>query len=171
MKLIMQFAFLFILLINSSVVVLAQTDNESSRATLRGIKSIYVNVSTIEDKKLIENGITSQQIITDIELKLRMAGINVVETLNEQTNDGEPNLHLEIIILEQNDYIFVYSLSLEFRQLVTPVRKGKIIAMGTTWKNDLVGYIGVQNSSKIRDYVKDLVDSFINSYLAVNKNK
>ena len=171
MKLIMQFAFLFILLINSSIVVLAQTDNESSRATLRGIKSIYVNVSTIEDKKLIENGITSQQIITDIELKLRMAGINVVETLNEQTNDGEPNLHLEIIILEQNDYIFVYSLSLEFLQLVTPVRKGKIIAMGTTWKNDLVGYIGVQNSSKIRDYVKDLVDSFINAYLAVNKNK
>jgi len=167
----MQFAFLFILLINSSIVVLAQTDNESSRATLRGIKSIYVNVSTIEDKKLIENGITSQQIITDIELKLRMAGINVVETLNEQTNDGEPNLHLEIIILEQNDYIFVYSLSLEFLQLVTPVRKGKIIAMGTTWKNDLVGYIGVQNSSKIRDYVKDLVDSFINAYLAVNKNK
>jgi len=169
MKLIMHSVLLFILLINSSVVVLAQKDNEFSRATLRGIKSIYVNASNIENKKLIENGITGQQIITDIELRLRMAGINVIETLNEQTTDGATNIHLEIIILEQSDNIYVYSLSLEFRQLVTPVRNGKIVVMGTTWKNDLTGYIGIQNISKIRDNIKDLVDSFINAYLAVNK--
>ena len=51
-------------------------DSEYSRPTLRGLNSVFVLVEEV-DPEIERDGLTASQIKTDVELKLRLAGIKV----------------------------------------------------------------------------------------------
>src|SRR4030067_2722252 len=69
-------------------------DEESDRLSLKGLKGICVRVIiTVEEtEEFKKRGLYEETIRTDIELKLRMAGVNVVSIDELNKNPGKPLL-------------------------------------------------------------------------------
>jgi hypothetical protein len=126
--------------------------------SLRGLESFDVVVEEIPDLSGLE-----EQIKTDVELKLRLAGIKV--------DDGqiEPYLYVNVNAIEiERD--FVFSISLGLVQEVTTDRFWSGLA--TTWDRGTVGFnfgsTRAEVKTSLRESVKDLVDQFLNDYLTAN---
>ena len=131
------------------------------------------------DEHLKPLGLSEEAIRTDVELKLRMAGIPVLSGLAEaSTTPGRPILSIVLFGTQQDAggtsqlKTAIYSIDVEFYQKVRLVRWAMAYELSAiTWS---VGTFGVKKDTdaeivrKIREFTKDLVDSFINAYLSVN---
>ena len=144
--------------------------------SLKGIKSVYVLVSHIEPE-LVQAGLTLDQIHTDVELKLRLAGIKVLnkglkkalEETNKPLTITEPFLDIKVASFEEErEGIFIYNIKYELHQEVSLTRNPSIKVTVSTWDDNIVA-IGEVN--KIREEIKGLVDNFLFAYLSVNSKK
>jgi hypothetical protein len=147
---------------------------------LKNIKKVMIVVKKL-DSKLENSGLTSDQIKTDVELKLRLAGINVFSSQKEPTH---PYLYVVITTYQPSDpnlsYLLAFNGRLELHQLVvltdakgdpiliTTTKGGKLSISASTWEANVTGIIDNRNTAGIRDMVKDLVDLFLNDYLSAN---
>ena len=144
-------------------------DNEFTRETLRGIKSVFVEVAPIDPE--IENaGLTERQIQTDVELKLRIAGLNVSALGKRNTATMlyvDPNIrkHHELSSSLQAD-VYIFSIDLEVQQGGFLYRAKKL-TVATTWSTGVLG-VTVHRLDVIRSAIKDRVDVFLNAWLSVN---
>ena len=145
-------------------------DSEADRQTLKGITGVKVVIGQISQDAL-HDGLSASQIQTDVELRLRKAGVKVISLLGSDDSvllwvdanlmkvSGEPQIL-------QNLYIFNCEVSLI--QGVS-VAKNNTFALDATWSTEVLGNIGRNSMSKgIRDIIGDLVDKFLNAYLSVN---
>jgi len=162
---------------------------DSDAKTLRGFKGVRVLVGSLEPE-IEKEGLTVQQIQTDVELKLRLAGIKVLTKEEWSKEKGAPFLlaspHLIPYVLKvgkRNCRLYIFNINLTFRQnaylekeLPGPVSYSSDKAVFSshidmtfavvTWS---VGTMGrTANLNKIRNEINDLVDEFINAYLSVN---
>ncbi len=64
-------------------------DNNWSRETLRGIKGVFLIVEAAEPE-IERAGLTQRQIKTDVEQKLRLAGLNVLAPDEATKAPGRP---------------------------------------------------------------------------------
>jgi hypothetical protein len=152
-------------------------DNEDTRMSLSGINGIHLYVQSL-DPEIEKEGLTKKQIQTDIELKLRMAEINI-RSEEEKINDEDQGiLFVPIFVKKITEGSYDYSLSVELFQhayLVRDINDNESLKLGLkvfarkylvqTWSNGLIGM--TNDLSKIRSSVKDLTDTFINAYLSV----
>jgi hypothetical protein len=139
--------------------------------SLYGVKGIYVLVEELHEGAKT-TGLTEKQLTTDIELKLRLAGIKVNTRKEAIASNGRPYLLVNITAVG-DEYGYSYFVSLEFKQTVHLERKSKLlIVAATTWGR---GRVGSRSKSQlkggIRDSVKDKVDLFLNDYLTANPKK
>ena len=126
------------------------------RETLKGIKKFYVNI----DIEHLE-GLTEEQIRTDVELKLRMAGISIDNSTQYE------NPELRVIVVGGGEFpegFHSFGIRVEVRQAV----KGVEIDFRTITETWSVWAVGMARPSEIRDFVKDYIDTFLNAYLSVN---
>ncbi len=145
-------------------------DDEWSRETLRGIKGVRVVVGPIRPE-IEKTGLTRSQIQTNVELKLRMAGVSVWSPKypvkrHEQYEWGQLYVFADILRIWSGAYVYV--LQLEVTQF-THLARNKKIAMAATWSKGTYGID--EDLDKVRSTAKDLVDSFINAWLSVNPKK
>jgi hypothetical protein len=129
----------------------------NQQKALVGLPGLSVAVAI--DPHVPASGLTKEQTKTDVELRLRKAGINVVE-------EGWPILGVGITAMKTNSTTIFYAIEVELSEVVT-LHRG-IKASGTTWDAGFIGYTGINNAIKIRRDVNDQVDRFINNYLAAN---
>ena len=135
--------------------------------SLRGIKGVNVLIELL-NPDIEKDGLKKEQIKTDVELKLRLAGIKVLneeELLNEP---GQPYLHVNVNSNKSELGFYSFSITIELNQLVLLIRDLDTIFTACTWSTKTVGFAGVEKVGQIRDYIKDDVDLFINDYLFVN---
>lgn len=142
-------------------------DNEYSRASLNGIEGVRVLIEDFEEHEK-SAGFDTRTFQTDVELKLRLAGIKVLTEKEWLDTIGAPRLYLNVNTLNpiagKNS---PYRIGLEFKQSVRLVRDSSIWVSGaTTWSD---GYVGNGGITYVRDSVKDNVDRFINAWLSVNQ--
>ena len=150
--------------------VFCQEDDSDSRKTLSGIKSLDISVSDIGQDAIIQRGLTSSQIQTDVELKLRSSGIKIIPSPKQNpTNVGDPHIFVQITIIKTDNDLVAFDVNFELRQIVSLTRDHSILAYATTWRAGVTGLIPLTRSERIRDVAKDLTDQFINAYLAANK--
>jgi hypothetical protein len=150
-------------------------DDEGSRETLRGIKGVRVVVESIEPE-IEEAGLTRSQVQTDVELKLRTAGLNLL-TPEERNKEiirasGGAYLYVNPHILKLHKIpsyfqvdVYVFSIDLEFYQAVYLMRNKKRAA-ALTWSTGVLGTN--RDLGKIRSEIKDRVDVFLDAWLSVN---
>jgi hypothetical protein len=137
-------------------------DSELSRETLRGLTGVKVVVEPLEPE-IERAGLTTSQLQTDVELKLRLASIKVFTQA-----EPAPFLYVSATAQRLPDLpIYAFSLRVELQQLVTLVRNSERAA-ATTWDSTGVAVVGASNLSQVRDSIKDGVDKFVNAYLSVN---
>lgn len=141
-------------------------DDEYTRETLRGLKGVYVVVEDLGGE-IEKAGLTKAQILTDMELKLRMAGIKVLSREDWLKETGMPHLYVNCSVLLVSTSSFVFHITVSLKQQVYLSRGMKVVYAGTTWKSP--GIIGINpRVEEVRNYIKDQIDIFINAYLSVN---
>ena len=139
------------------------SDLKPDREALKNLKGVYVNVQDVH-RDLKQAGLSKDQIRTDVELKLRLAGIKVLTLLEHYEGKGAPYLHIYLDSHKTEKGEFVYSLSFGIIQEVRLVRNNTITD-AITWSISGVGYNNIEG---IRAHIKDRADKFINDYLSVN---
>jgi len=152
-------------LITGGAVVARAVDTEDTRQSLKGLKGIYVLVEELKPE-VERAGLTEEAIQTDVELKLRLAGIPVLEDL---ANLASPYyLYVAVSTNHMSDGIWPFHISVELVQKVLLDRDRSTISYSSTWSTGSTGRVGKAKVRTVRDSIKDLVDRFINAYLSVN---
>lgn len=115
-----------------------------------------------------EDGLRKMQIQTDVELRLRTAGIRVLSVEDWLKVKGEPYLYIRFFGVSTKEGLYSYSLAVELRQKVILERNPSIAAIAPTWSVGSIGYRDRLELRQIRAFVADQVDQFANAYLSVN---
>lgn len=140
-------------------------DDEITRNSLKGLEGIYVAI--ILDGGSKQAGLSKSLLRTDVEVKLRMAGIKLVSQYESFNLPGMPWLGVNINSLIHGKSIY-YQISLELIQGAFLERKN-LHTIAITWD---IGRHGVtSNIENIRSSIKDMADQFINAYRSVNPKK
>ena len=144
-------------------------NGKSNRATLKGVKGVGILVENLS-QEVEREGITKNQLQIELEFKLREAGIKVLTKEECLTVPGEPYLYININLntaKTEND-VYPYSIDVMFIQKVSLVRDPQQTTYSVTWSTGGVGSISKQLLNQLRSSVSDIVDIFIQAYLAEN---
>jgi hypothetical protein len=170
-------------------------DSRESRETLREVTSIYVVIEGFTPE-LEQNGMSLNQLKTDVEFKLRKAGIDVIKSVEarESAESFPAGLYVRIDALKSDilkrtidiDY-YAISIHVELVQSCLPLRHELVSlfakkdtdpsyvpsqsALACTWSTNNIYLVGGKRITAIRDCVQELVDHFIKAYLSVNPKR
>jgi hypothetical protein len=145
--------------------VFAQNDDET-RPTLRGFEGVHVVVEQLSPA-IEKDGLTTNQLENDTELRLQSAGIKILSKEEFLKTAGKPYLYVNVNISVLRTQItrYIFYIRVEFNQDVSLVRNSMVVP-AVTWS---AGGWGIDFSlENIRDVVRDQVDKFVNAYDAVN---
>lgn len=149
-----------------TVPLLGQTDDALYRKTLVGLTRISVLLENV-DEDAQQRGLSAHQIQTDVELRLRQAGIPVADT----SEQGNPYLYVNVQTLRLERGAYVWHLEVQLLQRVALDRNPSNTLLAPTWGSSKLGIIGADKLSQLRDDIRDMVDEFINAFLAANAKK
>jgi len=143
----------------------------SEQRVLAGLQGVHVLFEDLSPGAK-EAGLTKEQIQTDVELKLRLAGIKVLSKEEVLATKSLPCLGVTVTVVRAHERpipICGYAISVFLCERVILIRDPNTSASVKTWDD---GRIGVASRRVLREVIqediKDSVDAFINDYLAVN---
>jgi len=148
-----------------------QGDDMLARGSLSGVGNVRVVIESPGPEAEGE-GLTSQRLRTDVEVKLRTAGVPV----SDDSTRGGPFLYLNVGVFrghqESIKGLYAYNVEVSFYQAVSLERLPSYHPLGRTWSVSALGMVGQNHMvDGIRDAVRDLADLFINAYLAANPKR
>ena len=147
----------------------AKAQERVGKETLRGLKGVYVlaNMTKADDE---QQGLRQNQLQTDVELRLRKAGIYVA-TETERSNSNFGTLYIGVAIKQIRGFpMYSYLITVELNQPVSLVRNPSMKILAATYAvGDILGTVGADHLVDVRHSVSDAVDTFINDYLAMNQ--
>ena len=161
------FGAMFFCIYTLSPSLIFSSDGKFSRASLRGLKGIYISVEELEPE-ITNDGLTSDLIRKDVKALLRTARIAVLSKEGWFETNGSPYLYINANVMKlDKTKEYIYSVNISFNQNVYPVRDHVEIMGASTWTTGgIVGITG--NLDNIRGSVKSLVEQFIEAYSSVN---
>jgi len=137
---------------------------------LSGLNSLQVTVEEIRPDAE-EDGLSKTVIQTDVELRLRKAGMRVVSTDEERLKiPGCPWLYVDVQTAKIEAIgFYVYSVRIELYERVLLERGPGLRTIAKTWSTGGgIGWVRQALVRNLREYVADSVDEFLNSWLAAN---
>jgi hypothetical protein len=145
--------------------VASRSISAQDRRNLKGITAVCVVVENLPDgaKKL---GLSEETLESDVELKLRPAGLRVV-TDQECTNlPGSPYLYVRLTATDPPE---AAAIEISLNQNATLERNGDFAPEVDTWEK--IHVIANPSGQAVRDKINDLADEFLNDWLSVNPKK
>jgi hypothetical protein len=145
-------------------------DSAHDRATLRGLTGVRVLVALLKPE-VERDGLIKRQLQTDVERRLHKAGIRVLTDLEREATPGGPLLSITVATATQAPFPHLYALSIvvSCHQNALLERDLSIGAeKASTWSVSVIDLVDTQQLGTARERVAQLVDRFINAYLAVN---
>ena len=142
-------------------------DSKYERDTLRGVEGVNVVVEEL-GSEVERAGLTETQLQTDVELRLRKAGIRVLTYEERVGTPGRPSLYINVNVMLKSDGLAVYAIRVALHQTASLETDGSrpIVA---TWSVASIGSVSrIRFVDTIRNDVRDGVDDFINAYLSVH---
>jgi hypothetical protein len=159
-----------VLLATCSILLLtsiARPQTTSDIESLKGLSGVTVLFSRYPEV-LERNGITSSQIATEIELRLRRAGIKVLSPDEAISSPGSPVFAVNLNAIKSKESLYAISIHLELNQLVNLVRKPSVSTRCATWQVNNLVIVGENNLRQVKDAVGDGADIFANDFLTAN---
>lgn len=145
----------------------------SSMESLKGLKGVEVLIEELNSD--LENlGLTMIQMQSEVEAKLRKAGVPV---LSKEENEEiqplrKPYLYIRINSskLSSRKEAIAYNIGIALNQQVTLRGPGeaKKCFFAPTWYTSVVGAAGRKNIQDILDAVQNLTEQFTDAYLKAN---
>jgi hypothetical protein len=149
----------------------ALADSERERETLKGLQGVGV---VVKDPGVYASsaGLTISMLRSDVERRLRQAGIAVLSEAERDSTAGWPYLQVAVTVgpLPSRLSGHLYSVEVQFHQQVTLVRVPTVKTGAVTWNTSSFG-VADSPSETIRRSVRDSVDVFINAHLAANPKR
>jgi len=144
------------------------TGDRDNLKRLRGVE-VVVEMSENSGTLLQKEGVGESQLQTFVEIKLRPAGIRVLTRKEGDKTPGRPYLYLNInsTKTQGNPPFASVAIALELQEQVH-LERGNKSASAATWSTGTVGTVPADDVRSIYDRVGDLLDEFINDYLAAN---
>jgi hypothetical protein len=140
---------------------------EMERASLQGLPGVYVLIESLKPEAE-RDGLTKAHLRTEMELRLRKAGIRVLTREEWFATPGSPCLYVNVNLLKDSFYhVYSYNILVELNQDAYLARDSSH-SWATTWKKGGLGSVSIADLRRVRDNVGDEVDAFINDYLSVN---
>jgi hypothetical protein len=151
--------------------VAGQGDSDDSRRSLVGLLGVRVTVDSI-DSDAQRAGLFPSQIQTDVELKLRQAGIRVLTDSQAGQMLSDPYLYVRVDVTKREGGVYIYLVSLDLVQAVYLKGPALRTVLAQTWSVAFYGVTGESDmADRMRGTVRDETDRFMNAYLAVNQNR
>jgi len=126
--------------------------------SLKGMGEVQVVVDLSDTGKVSE--LDKYTIRTDVELRLRAAGMRVLSEQEETKAPGSPYLYLNVNLVGT-----AAAIEIQLMQMARLVRNGEI-AVGATWSQRSLSTNAT--TPIVRGLIKDQVDAFLNAWLSVN---
>ena len=156
------------------VVVLMTADYSFSQShqaeinTLKGLKGIGVSVGNI-DTDAVADGLSKTKLLTSITEKLKSSDIKVFTDLELRTIGGQPRLVLNVNTVKQPGPIYIFTLTLDFNQIVLLERNNGLTAVSPTWSVLTTGGTLPEDlSASVQTALDPMVDSFISDFQKAN---
>jgi hypothetical protein len=146
--------------------VMRAQDAKPQNASLKDITAVYVLVEDLPDGAKVL-GLTKDSIQTDVELKLRLAGMRVATRDEYFKLPGSPSLYVNVNVSDSSAR--AASIDVELDQNALLERTGALAVGVTTWSASRV--IANPSTQFVRESIKDEVDKFMNAWLSVNPKK
>jgi hypothetical protein len=146
--------------------------SEVERDSLKGLPGVQVLVETLP-ADVEQYGLTAELIRTDVELRLRRSGIRVFSADEEDPSPAKAFVYVNLNVFQVDNGapgLYAASVSVELHQRLRSLVSG-LAFYGTTWERSSVHTLGKNNLRQLRDDVNDVVDKFINDYLAANPRR
>jgi hypothetical protein len=132
---------------------------------LSGFNSVYPIVY-VDSTILKENGLISERITTDVEIKLRQARFEITS--------GKWSTFLSISVdsfeSRVKSSLLVYSIKVQLTQNATLERDASVKVPAVIWERSTFGTVASSQTDVIRETIKDFVDEFILDYLKANES-
>ena len=177
----------FLLFFVLSALVCRADDRARDRASLRGIKTVFVKVQSFEREwasKLTKAGLTEAFLQASVERQLEESGIAVIpeEASQKTETEGILNVRVKFLNPEPSKKTFltaeeeaierldakkkyVYAIRLNLRQLASLQRTPQQFIQAITWQTESVG---LRRVAFIREDIENVVNVFIEAYLSEN---
>ena len=142
--------------------------SEYERQTLRGLQGIWVVVEDLPPE-VERRGLTREKILSDVEQKLRGAGIKLLNRNMCIVTPGRPQLYVNVRTFkpgEANGY--AYYNSIDLRQVVD-LERNQLRTFSPTWSRYSAGIVSENQLDLIRDDMRQMVDVFVDTWLTVNR--
>lgn len=143
-----------------------------SKESLRGLVGFEVSIDDVSDQSANSQGLTPAQLQTDVELRLRKAGIQVLSKSQRQALPSQPVLYIALTLIPDDPNVSRYAFHIEcavVQRLLVGSSNQKLMVY--TWIKGVTGLTNKAQLAGLRSDVGDLVDDFINAYLSVNPKK
>ena len=159
-------AFLFIVAVSAPA---QDPAGKLEKASLKGMSRVSVVVTTTPEAE--QDGLTSEFIKTEVEARLRTAGIKVIEKGEWTTDDGILSVTISALPIEKLP-LYACSFTLDLKQAVTALRDRNSRMMGATWQAGGIAAFGrTQFKEAVKRNTVEFVESFISDYKAANPQK
>src|ERR1043165_115900 len=109
--------------------------------SLRGLQGIIVGIPSYPDE-LENNGLTKIQMFTEVELRLRRAGIKILSPQEASRVPGMPMLYLNLSAIKAGEGLYVLSLRIELEQFVRLERMPSVSMRCATWQVSNIATVG-----------------------------
>jgi hypothetical protein len=175
------FSCLFVLFL--CFAVQGQSVPDLERATLRGLRGFVVDVEGFDDPAANLQSASEKQIQTDVELRIRKAGIQLSTEKDWANSLNHPavvvNLHL-VPLEKPFDGLYAFNITVKVMQDVHLIGRTEtasesgawnLSSWATTWDKSITGATSKDQLGGLRAHVRDLIDQFINDYLAANSKR
>lgn len=134
---------------------------------LRGLVAVTVKVERLR-AEIEQDGLFASTLQSDVEMKLRLAGIKVLSEEQALESPDSPHLYLFVDAFKHSEG-YIYRIQLSLREPVMVLRTHTKMFATTLRIRDELGI--TPYLSEIRGEAQDLVDEFIKAWQAANRKR
>ncbi|MBZ5645242.1 MAG: hypothetical protein LAO19_20985 [Acidobacteriia bacterium] len=138
---------------------------DADTETLKGITAVNVLIEPLPEGANVL-GLTKEAIQTDVELKLRLAGLRVMTKMEGLLHNVDTLVYVSVNLVPTGE---VANIEVQIHQNAHLDRNAAPAFAVTTWERGVLSLH--PTAQRMRDNIKDLVDQFLNDWLSVNPKK
>jgi hypothetical protein len=145
------------------------SDSEIDRASLKGLKGVFVLVEDLNPPEE-QAGLKTADIQADAVQRLQAAGIPLLSKEQDIDTPGMPTLYISVSVASSTATdLWPFSIDVNLEQQATLKRNPEtFVPTAITWHVGSLGAVDKSNIRSVRDRVNEQIAKFVNAYNKVN---
>jgi hypothetical protein len=143
-----------------------KTKDSLETEPFRHITAFHIGVEKL-NQHLQKDGLSREQILADVEKRLRQAGIRVLTIEEYRASEDRPTLTVTVSATRQQDGSYLFRTSVDFYRRLRSLRPqdSTVSLAGVLTYHGEVSTTKGSDMRDIRDDIKHLVDKFIEHFI------